>query len=222
MKQVGVLKKSPKTWALAIGPTGKLNTGWNGNGSELTGTVEEIKADILEANTYIFSNPTRPVEMAAPKIFSHHDKSISQFDRDYEAAWRVRYADIQTWDRADRKYGWKVFEEMPVFEDDLIFSGYSKGQSSFTLNFVTTEGETISFGPKNTGELVEGIIQGKIATLVDMTGRPGPVVHDYNAPRGPNNEIPSSRPAHEGNGVRMKFTFVKQGSNIYAQLVKEV
>jgi hypothetical protein len=221
MKQVGFLKKQPRTWCLALHTNGNLNVGYTGYFSSLLDRAPaEAAKNVEEARAYLAAN-SKPGSIKPPKFYSLHDKSISDEDRADTEAWNANQVAHSKWRQAEQTAGWTVYEKLPIFEADLIFIGYSKGQSSFTLDFVLPDsGQKISFGPKNTGELIDALIQERGIKRIDMTGKLG---EQYNDPAIRNAEgacIPQRAP-YTGMGLRMKFTFTKQGKNIYAQLVED-
>ncbi|UKL15009.1 hypothetical protein hairong_104 [Pseudomonas phage hairong] len=222
MKVVGEVKKQPRTWCLAITAAGNLNIGYTGYcPSKLDrAPVEAIKAT-EDAREFMKLNPKAPEQRKPPKFYSAHDKSISDEDRADTEAWNVNQRAISVWNEAKQLAEWTVYPKLPIFEADLIFSGYSKGQSSFTLDFVLPEsGQLISFGPKNIGELIEALIQERSVKRIDMTGKLGAPYNNFDKRDKDGRCIPQRDP-YTGMGLRMKFTFTKQGKNIYAQLVED-
>lgn len=222
MKQVGVLKKQPRTWCLALSKAGMLNVGYSGEYPHpLNRAAAEAIKNVEEAKAYLIANSKPPEPTQKPKFYSLHDKTISDEDRAITEAWNKYQNDYAKWHQSERLKEWIVYDKLPIFEADLIFAGYSKGQSSFTLDFVLPEtGQKISFGPKNTGELIDALIQERGIKRIDMTGQLGVPTYD-NAIRDAEGRCIPQRAPYTGLGLRMKFTFTKQGKNIYAQLVEE-
>lgn len=195
MKQVSVLKKPSKSWALIKNiATGHFLTGYIGDHA-VHGTYAKVRHDLNEVDAYLLKTPKPPVLREAP---SWH------FERAAYQVWEVEKLAYNEYQRAIRKQGHEVYSYMPIFEEDLIFTGYSKGQSSFTLDFIAQNGQKLSFGPSCTGQLIDSIVQQR-SPIVDMTGKQG---------------VSTGHP-YLGNGVRVRFTFVKQGQNIYAQVTEE-
>lgn len=126
-----------------------------------------------------------------------------------------------------RHYKWmkqlsqlEAFAFTPIFEEDLIFTGHSKGQSSFTLDFVTACGQKVQFGPQASEALFYSLLE-KVSPIIDMTGKLGPsVIDDFNE-RDSEGKCIQRRHPYVGNGVRVRFFFQKQGQNIYAQVTEE-
>lgn len=223
MKVVGEVKKQPRTWCLALSKVGGLlNVGYTGlYPSLLDRSAAEAKENLIAAKSYLAGHPNKPGQVKAPKFYSVHDKSVSDQDRADTEAWNENNTQRARWDQANRLNEWVVYDKLPIFEADLIFAGYSKGQSSFTLDFVLPDtGQIISFGPKNTGELIDALIQERGIKRIDMTGKPGKPYNDFDIRNAAGACIPQRGP-YTGMGLRMKFTFTKQGKNIYAQLVED-
>lgn len=209
MKQIGSLKKASSSWALTRSKTtGHFRLNYNGTGYYLRGKLAEVKADIDEAAAYIAANPTPPAEVeGSGHIYSWHDSSVPKEWKDADDAKRIRDHEIRTWEHRRDVADLETFDHLPVFEDVLVFGGYSKGQSSFTLYFYTSTGDCIHFGPKFVGQLIDLIIQQKDVGFVDVAGRYFGTKYDGNE------HVPQE---FTGKAVRLRFTFQKQGENIYA------
>lgn len=111
-----------------------------------------------------------------------------------------------------------------VFEDTLVFIGYRKGQSSFVLKFIASDGSQIEFGPSATGALVENLITGTHVKIVDVVDHIGEKEHRPD-PANPNSYIRDAEGRYmqfdtlfTGKAIQLQFYLVKQGQNIYANV----
>lgn len=222
MKPIGFLKKKSKAWCLqALESSGEIMTGYTGYNNSLGGGYEEVKAKIEEAKAKLAAKlatgAVKPAEMDQPTtICSQHSKNSTPEDIKAWDDWRQNRTDLYEWTRIENAANLIAFEHTPVFQEDLRFVGYSKGRSSFTLDFVTKSGEYISFGPKTTGELVEAIINDSSA-CVDLIGW-SVEINKFNIAL---DKFDKTVIPYVGKGINVRFCFIKQGENIYAQVTKE-
>lgn len=221
MKIVGHLKKASKGWALTQNSlTGHYYVGYTGYAIE--GSAEYIQSRVEEAKKGLAElkakhGPTIPAEIPYPhgiNFRSYHDKTISAEDKKRYDDYLQNNATRNVWERYEREAATIVHEKHPIFEDILVFKGYTRGRSSVTLEFYASNGQTIAFGPAGIDALVSSIINGT-CTLVDATGRQIDPKHQPNGAGG----WDKIDQFHTGNGIKARFVFEKKGQNIYANTV---
>lgn len=216
MKQVGILKKRGAGSALHRDGTGRLITGWVGEHA-VHGKADQMQKMIDDAKDGLAGHPNKPAYPAGdwpnlktdPVGYEHH-RDQSQFCR--------------LWDQWQSRAGCQVVPSNTIFEDILVYTGYSKGQSSFTLDFVASDGSIVKFGPKSTGLFVGSLIEGTHIKVVEAVCVRGPDEHRPD-PLKPGDFVRDEEgrwlkfpTLFTGRAVELKFYFVKQGSNIYAQV----
>lgn len=217
MKQVNYLSQRVGSWVLAKDAKGRVLTGYDGYNC-ISGSKKEMQAQIDQAKDFIFRNPKCP----ARPVGECPDWKIDKVGYN---DWTKANNDARSWERFNQRAGCELYAAHPVFEDILVFDGYSKGQSSFTLDFIASNGQKISFGPKSTGELVAGIIAGVHVTIVNVVEHPaaGESRKNPDSPtndwfRDPDGNATSFPTFFSGKAIELQFYFHKQGQNIYAQL----
>lgn len=99
---------------------------------------------------------------------------------------------VDTLERFDETYGYirncEILEYTPVFEAAMKFTGYSRGRSSVTMDFLHEEtGSNLSFGPSGIDAFINAIADGLI------------------------------KPNVEEGLFPLRFILVKQGENVYME-----
>lgn len=217
MKIVNYLPTKANKWAVVLDENGSPLTGWVMD-HMLKGSLEYCKQAVSDAKEFIRLNPVCPPDPGIAPSYTH--------DRAAYEDWSAKAGKFREWHLNDRRKNYTACEKMPIFEDTLVFDGYSKGQSSFTLDFIDSNGRTIKFGPKSTGALVKGIIEGNWATIVDVVDHAGKPEARRNADnsdwirdeRSRSNEAKQFPTFFTGKALNIQFFMVKQGENIYAHL----
>lgn len=220
MKPVGFLKNGGKSWALTQSlSTGVVYTEYQGDNHAVDGKFDVIVKKVQAAKDFLAAN-AKPVPVKYPEnIISYHDKSASQADRDAWNAYWESSREVQAYAQNVRMADLHVFEEHPIFQEDLRFVGYSKGRSSFTLDFVTKCNQSVSFASKGTSELIEAVIQQqcKNVELIGWEVSEHTGWEEVDGIRTPTYE----KTPYVGRGINVRFAFFKQGANIAAKMVDE-
>jgi hypothetical protein len=145
--------------------------------------------------------------------------SLPQEEQDIRNAYTAYrnsvYAATQ-WDRLEKETNIVPLDYVPVFEDELRFIGYTRGRSSVTMQFESSNGQTIEFGPSGIDGLIQGIIDGNCPNIT-LTG-----TYEQQGPWDPEKRefgAPITHP--RGKGIKARFKFTKKGQNVYAELTEE-
>lgn len=214
--------KAPKAWCLIQNvKTGHYYVGYDGEWP-VHGNVAQVQAKVDEAKAYITANP-RPValpDVPFPGHFSHKQRLEDQpqtyqdAHKAYTEAQASRYA-LRQWEAMEEISNCAPLDDMPIFEDELAFVGYTRGRSSVTMQFEASNGQIIEFGPSGINGLIQGIIDGTCSTQVlagthEVQGEWNPAKQAY--------EPGVIEP--RGKGIKATFKFTKKGQNVYAELVE--
>ena len=222
MKIIGKAKgKAPKAWCLMQNTkTGHYEVGYDGDWA-LHGSYDNVLIKVQEAKDALALNPIRPVvlpEAPFPGHFSHREKLEDQPQayqdqrKAYDLYQKSTYAARQ-WDALEEKAHIVPLDYVPVFEDALRFIGYTRGRSSVTMVFESSNGQTIEFGPSGIDGLIQGIIDGTCVTTA-LTGT-YEVEGEWDGEKhGPSTFEP------RGKGIKARFKFAKKGQNTYAELTE--
>lgn len=215
MKQVGILKKKASGYALHT-QGGELKTGYVGY-HVLQGKPDAMQKKVDEAKAALIAHPVKPApptgdwpnNLTDPVGYSHYRDQVNF---------------CRTWDHWQKCADCEVISASTVFEDTLVFIGYSKGQSSFVLKFVASDGSVIEFGPSATGSLVQNLITGTHVKIVDVVDHKSEKQFKPD-PADSNKWIRDSEGRclefdtfFTGKAIQLKFYLVKQGQNIYANV----
>lgn len=215
MKRVGILKKKASGYALHT-QNGELKTGYVGS-HMLQGKPEVMQKKVDEAKAALISHPVKPTPPTGDWPNYKTDPVGYEHHRD-----QVNFCHL--WDQWNQRAQCEVICARTIFEDTLVFIGYSKGQSSFVLKFVASDGSMIEFGPSATGSLVENLITGTHVKIVDVVdhksekqwksdpAKPGDWVRDTEG------RAMQFDTFFTGKAISLKFYLVKQGQNIYANV----
>lgn len=203
MKIVDAAKgKAPKAWSLMKDTvTGHYYVGWDGEWPA-NGPHEAVNLKAKEARDTLGDEPDLGVAVPWPGFYPHgrssHAAPLTQEQLDqyaaYEASNKRKYEHNQ-WLRKQKLSRVEALDYVPVFEDTLRFTGYTRGRSSVTMQFQTSTGQTIEFGPSGIDGLIQGIIDGEAS--------------------------PEFIAGTLEKGIKARFKFVKKGQNTYAELTKD-
>lgn len=163
VKIVGKLK-SPNGWAVVRNKkTGHIIAGWDdvvyhtGNIKSLPPVIERAKANMLktpvkplplecpsrpetpEPDNRMCAVPASKREGVWPKDWLEYDQKLMRF---YD-----RKREISKWEEDQERADLELMDFYPVFQAELLFTGYSRGRSSVTMNFKTRDGQKFSLGP---------------------------------------------------------------------------
>lgn len=221
MKIIGKDKaKAPKAWCLIQNSkTGHYYVGYDGDWP-VHGNFEQVTAKVEEAKAYVSACP-RPVVLAKVPFPGHLDwrKKLEDAPAEYQEARKLydayaasEYAASQ-WDRQDTIAHCVPLDHMPVFKDELRFIGYTRGRSSVTMQFESSNGQTIEFGPSGIDGLIKGIIEGE-CTPTHLSGTYVEQKWDSKA------EVYVSVTHPRGKGIEAVFKITKKGQNVYAELTE--
>lgn len=221
MKIIGKDKgRAPKAWCLIQNTkTGHYFVGYDGEWP-VHGNAAQVQAQVDEAIAYIAANP-RPIELPEVPFPGHVDfrKKLEDYPEEfqvkkkaYDAHSASRYAANQ-WDKQELIANCVPLSHMPVFEDELRFVGYTRGRSSVTMKFESTNGQMIEFGPSGIDGLIQGIIAGTCVP-VELTGTYVENKWDNDAQE----SFPVTIP--RGRGIKAVFKITKKGANVYAELTE--
>lgn len=224
MKIVGKAKgKAPKAWCLMQdSKTGHYYVGYDGDWP-LHGNFDAITRHVAEAKAELAKRGPRPTVLPKVEFPGHLDwkvkfESLPQEEQDrrneYKAYQASEYAANQ-WDKLEKETQVVPLDYVPIFEDELRFTGYTRGRSSVTMQFESSNGQTIEFGPSGIDGLIQGIIdQTCVPTLLTGTYE----VQYWNSEK---RDYDPSTFEPRGKGIKARFKFVKKGQNTYAELTEE-
>lgn len=215
MKRVGILKKKVSGYALHT-QGGELKTGYVGSHT-LQGKPDVMQKKVDEAKAALISHPVKPT----PPVRDWPSYKTDPVGYDH---YRDQMNFCHLWDQWQKRVECEVICARTIFEDTLVFIGYRKGQSSFVLKFVASDGSMIEFGPSATGSLVENLITGTHVKIVDVVDHKSEKQFKPD-PAKPNNWIRDSEGRclefetfFTGKAIHLQFYLTKQGQNIYANV----
>lgn len=203
MKIVGKGKgKAPKAWCLMQNSkTGHFYVGYDG-WWPLHGSFDEVTKAVAELKANAKPEPAIGPKVEWPGFHPHgrssHAPALTQQQLDDYAAYEKYNREVyahQQWENDEVRQQIVPFDYVPVFEDILKFVGYTRGRSSVTMQFKTSTGQTIEFGPSGIDGLIQGIIDG-VASPEFIAGT-------------------------LEKGIKARFKFVKKGQNTYAELTED-
>lgn len=226
MKIVGKAKgKAPKAWCLMQdSKTGHYYVGYDGYWP-LHGSFDEVTRKVAEAKADLAKQPIRPAVLPEVRHPGWRDHRISRDElrkkepeyveqlEAHEEYNKTAYA-ARRWDELEKETNVVPLDYVPVFEDELRFIGYTRGRSSVTMKFESSNGQEIEFGPSGIDGLLEGIIH-QVCVPCDLTGTYEK--QQWDADKREHFYVTTPR----GKGIRARFKFVKKGQNTYAELTEE-
>lgn len=223
MKIIGKDKgRAPKAWCLIQNSkTGHFYVGYDGDWP-VHGNAAQVQAKVDEAKAFIAAN-SRPVLLPKAEFPGHFDfrKKLEDMPAEYQKARKLydayaasQYAQRQ-WDLQDTIAHCVPLDHMPVFKDELRFIGYTRGRSSVTMQFESSNGQTIEFGPSGIDGLIKGIIEGE-CTPTHLSGT-YEVKEDWDSAA---QEYKTIKQVPRGKGIEAVFKITKKGQNVYAELTE--
>jgi hypothetical protein len=203
VKIVGKAKgKAPKAWCLMQNSkTGHYYVGYD-DYWPLHGSFDEVTKKVAELKANAKPEPVVGPEVKWPGFHPHgrpaHAAPLTQQQLDDYAAYEKYNREVyahQQWEKDEVRQQIVAFDYVPVFEDILKFTGYTRGRSSVTMQFEASNGQTIEFGPSG----IDGLIQG----IIDGVAKPEFIAGTLEK------------------GIKARFKFVKKGQNTYAELTED-
>lgn len=164
MKEVGKLK-APKAWSLCqLKDTQLLDLGYVASGPhELVNSKSRQGADFLAAGGVMPDNPRYPQNEFDGSVapFGQSRPRRPGFQEELSEYHRLRKEHAETGDMiffANRV----ALDYLPIYEEELRFTGYGRGRSSVTMEFKADDGQELSFGPSGIAGLMHAIQAGQV------------------------------------------------------------
>lgn len=160
MKEVGKLK-APKAWSLCqLKETNLLDLGYVSSGPhEVVNAKSEEGVAFLAAGGVMPERPKYPQNefdgSAFPRMgeprprrpgFREEVEEYKRLTKEWEHTHEILFFAKRV-----------ALDYLPIYEEELLFTGYGRGRSSVTMEFKAGDGQELSFGPSGIDGLIRAI-----------------------------------------------------------------